>query len=337
MTSKNKSLIRSGSTAAIAAMLLVVPALFLATYAGQPADAGGGTTTAASDSMTMDGSSTMGNNNDGIMSMVAKKNYSSFRGQISNVQLDKAGQPEWIQSGIWVLRISQEDEDATSPQYGFTARIMMVKPDGSAPHSHAIYGIKVTGHDVNGTMHSLMGTANMGMPSGTVADVPIRINLINDAVIALWIGPDKVDGHFGSNPIYGTLAMSRSAAKMEMDQMMMMATEVPKLTETSLPVTIPLTKGFVDGAEVFYISTEASDKDLADHLTEFTGFRVAYAPSLTRTPQSALANIYAFSNGIEGSGPLGFQPSVADSKPGDSQYSPLWRINMVEWRQGTTP
>jgi hypothetical protein len=186
-------------------------------------------------------------------------------------------------------------------------------------------------------MHSLSGTANVGMPSGTVADVPIKINLINDAVIALWIGPDKVDGHFGSNPIYGTLATARNAVKMEMDQMMMNATEVPKLTETSLPVTIPLTKGFVDGAEVFYISTEASDKDLADHLTEFTGFRVAYAPSLARTPQSALANIYAFSNGIEGSGPLGFQPSVVDSKPGDSQYSPLWRINMVEWKEGATP
>ena len=67
-----------------------------------------------------------------------------------------------------------------------------------------------------------------------------------------------------------------------------------KLTNTSVPVTIPLTKGYVKGSEVFYISTEASDKDLADHLTKLTGFRVAYTPTLQKTPADALAQIYAF-------------------------------------------
>ena len=32
-----------------------------------------------------------------------------------------------------------------------------------------------------------------------------------------------------------------------------------KLTNTNLPVIIPLTQGYVKGFEVFYISTEASD------------------------------------------------------------------------------
>lgn len=107
-----------------------------------------------------------------------------------------------------------------------------------------------------------------------------------------------------------------------------------KLTRTSVPVTLPLTRGFAGGNEVFYISTEASDKDLADHLTSLTGSRVAYAPALAKAPAESLANIYAFSNGIEGEGPLGFQPNVADSKPGDEGYSPLWRINVVEWQEG---
>jgi hypothetical protein len=49
-----------------------------------------------------------------------------------------------------------------------------------------------------------------------------------------------------------------------------------------------------------------------------------------------LANIYAFENGIQGSGPLGFQPNVADSQPGDSEYSPLWRIILVKWGEGVT-
>src|SRR5574341_1817119 len=110
-----------------------------------------------------------------------------------------------------------------------------------------------------------------------------------------------------------------------------------KLTNTSVPVTIPLTQGYVKGSEVFYISTEASDKDLADHLTKLTGFRVAYTPALQKTPADALAQIYAFENGIEGQGPLGFQPNVADSQPGDLNYSPLWAINIVKWNDGSTP
>jgi hypothetical protein len=115
-----------------------------------------------------------------------------------------------------------------------------------------------------------------------------------------------------------------------------MMEKMQKLTETSLPVTLPLTKGYVGGSEVFYISTEASDKDLADELTKITGARVAYTPALARTPPGALANIYAFKNGIEGTGPLGFQPNVADSQPGDAKYSPLWRISIVEWNSGVT-
>ena len=50
-------------------------------------------------------------------------------------------------------------------------------------------------------------------------------------------------------------------------------TLVQNLTKTNVPVALPLTRGFVSGFEVFYISTEASDKGLADHLTNFTHSR----------------------------------------------------------------
>ncbi len=123
-----------------------------------------------------------------------------------------------------------------------------------------------------------------------------------------------------------------NASAMEMKDSLMQ-----DLTNTNVPVTIPLTKGYVKGSEVFYISTEASDKDLADSLTKLTGFRVAYTPALQKTPADALAQIYAFKNGIEGAGPLGFQPNVADSQPGDANYSPLWAINIVEWKEGVVP
>ena len=131
-----------------------------------------------------------------------------------------------------------------------------------------------------------------------------------------------------------TSAPNFHANAMEMKNSKMMD---GKLTKTSLAITIPLTKGYVKGSEVFYISTEASDKDLADHLTEITGFRVVYTPALQKTPADALAQIYAFENGIKGQGPLGFQLNVADSQPGDLNYSPLWSINLVKWNDGITP
>ena len=72
-------------------------------------------------------------------------------------------------------------------------------------------------------------------------------------------------------------------------------------------------------------------------MTNITGSRVVYAPALNNAPAGSLANIYEFKNGIKGTGPEGFQSNVADSQPGDRGYSPIWRINLVEWKQGVTP
>lgn len=112
---------------------------------------------------------------------------------------------------------------------------------------------------------------------------------------------------------------------------------VQKLAKANVPVILPLIKGYVKGHEVFYLTTEASEKAVADHLTNLTGSRVVYAPALKNAPADSLANIYQFKNGINGTGPEGFQPNVADSQPGDPGYSPIWRINFVEWKQGVTP
>ena len=111
----------------------------------------------------------------------------------------------------------------------------------------------------------------------------------------------------------------------------------PNLTDASLPLDIPLTMGYVDGKEVYYISTEASVEDVANHLTDLTGFPVTYTPALEFAPESSLAQIYVFTNGIEGSGVFGFQPQVVDSQPGDPEYSPLWNVNAVTWNEGVTP
>lgn len=44
------------------------------------------------------------------------------------------------------------------------------------------------------------------------------------------------------------------------------------------------------------------------------------------------ANVYVFTNGIIGMGPLGFQPDVFDNPPETTGYSPLRTIILVSWK-----
>lgn len=107
---------------------------------------------------------------------------------------------------------------------------------------------------------------------------------------------------------------------------------VLRLSNANLPIVIPIVKGLYDGKDVYYITTEASDSMAASHLTNFTNFPVTYAPALAKTPPTASANIYLFKNGVKDIGIMGFQPQVVDSIPGEGKYSPLWRVNIVEWK-----
>lgn len=106
---------------------------------------------------------------------------------------------------------------------------------------------------------------------------------------------------------------------------------VLKLSSASVLIDIPLMKGYEDGNDIFFIGTDVSDKDLAAQLTNMTGFKVNHAPLLAQTPQDARGQVYVFENGVEGSGPLGFQLPVTNAKPGDEGYSPLQQINLVRW------
>lgn len=106
---------------------------------------------------------------------------------------------------------------------------------------------------------------------------------------------------------------------------------VLKLSSASVLMDIPLIKGYENGNEIFFIGTDVSDKDLAAQLTNMTGFKVNHAPLLAQTPLDARGQVYIFENGIEGNGPLGFQLSVTNAKPGDEGYSPLQQVNLIRW------
>jgi hypothetical protein len=111
---------------------------------------------------------------------------------------------------------------------------------------------------------------------------------------------------------------------------------VLKLSRTNIPIDIPLLKGYENDNEIYVIATDVSDEKTAADATNLTGFEVNYAPLLAQTPESARAQAYAFTNGIAGDGPFGFQSPVVNAKPGDEGYSPLWQINQVTWNDNAT-
>jgi hypothetical protein len=94
---------------------------------------------------------------------------------------------------------------------------------------------------------------------------------------------------------------------------------------------LPAGKAFADGKEIYFVHTEASDGEIAELLTNMMDSPVLFTPGLADTPETALAEVYVFDNGLEGMGPLGYQADVFDNPPGTPDYSPLRRLNVVSW------
>ncbi len=94
---------------------------------------------------------------------------------------------------------------------------------------------------------------------------------------------------------------------------------------------IPVGVAYADSKEIYFMHTEASDEKIAELLTAMMDSPVLFVPELAEIPDEALANVFVFSNGIEGMGPLGYQSDVFDAPPGTDFYSPLRKLNLVSW------
>ncbi|MGE5862528.1 MAG: hypothetical protein ACM31H_02040 [Nitrososphaerales archaeon] len=94
-----------------------------------------------------------------------------------------------------------------------------------------------------------------------------------------------------------------------------------------MQVTFVAHRGFApDGSTIYYIATDASVKQVADDLG------VVFVNKTGSTLKSgSSSDLYVFSNGIKGTGPMGFQASIASTNAGDEAYSPLWRIQTLTW------
>jgi len=81
-----------------------------------------------------------------------------------------------------------------------------------------------------------------------------------------------------------------------------------------------------DGRTTYHIITDATPKGPADIM------KVPISDRLAKMAASnVISEMYQFKNGIKGSGPLGFQPSVLSSAL-DERYVPVCRVSIVEWK-----
>lgn len=94
---------------------------------------------------------------------------------------------------------------------------------------------------------------------------------------------------------------------------------------------LPAGKAYAEGKEIYFIHTEASDAGVAEKLTNMMKSPVMLVPSLAEVPEGSLANVYVFTNGVEGTGPFGYQADVFDNPPGTDGYTPLRRLNVITW------
>jgi hypothetical protein len=86
-----------------------------------------------------------------------------------------------------------------------------------------------------------------------------------------------------------------------------------------------------DGRTIYYIVTDATPVGPANMMG------VTDAPtSAALIANSAAVDLFQFMNGIKGTGPLGFQAGIGASAPGDSNYSPMWRVFMIGWDDPTS-
>ena len=111
------------------------------------------------------------------------------------------------------------------------------------------------------------------------------------------------------------------------DEMSYGGGQIIEINEDELTVTFVAHRGWgPDGRTIYYIVTDATPSGPAETMG------VAFSPSSANlVTHSGAADLFQFKNGIKGSGPLGFQAGIASASLEDANYSPMWRIYLVEW------
>ncbi|MEK6865440.1 MAG: hypothetical protein AABX06_03090, partial [Thermoproteota archaeon] len=103
--------------------------------------------------------------------------------------------------------------------------------------------------------------------------------------------------------------------------------QITEINKDEMTVTFVAHRGWgPDGKTIYYIVTDATPSGPAEMMG------VPFSPtSENLITNSSAVDLFQFQNGVKGSGPLGFQAGIATVIPGYENYSPIWRIYIIEW------
>ena len=104
--------------------------------------------------------------------------------------------------------------------------------------------------------------------------------------------------------------------------------QVLKIDTDKMIVTMIAHRGFgPNGKTIYYIVTDATPEMPAAMMGVTS---VSFNEKLIGTPVAV--DLFQFMNGINGTGPMGFQAGIGAANPTDKNYSPMWKISFNEWK-----
>ena len=111
------------------------------------------------------------------------------------------------------------------------------------------------------------------------------------------------------------------------------------LPSTQAQASLPVLSGWFDGEEVFYITTDVSNAEVAQAKGANFAPRLAYAlPAGKPAPgqPSSVDKVYAVTN-FQQASIFASAPFPMGSTSRETAYSPLWHMVKVSWAAGRTP
>ncbi len=102
--------------------------------------------------------------------------------------------------------------------------------------------------------------------------------------------------------------------------------QIMEINEEEMTVTFIAHRGWgSDGGTIYHIIADATPAGPAEMMG------VTDAPTLADIAGDSSADVFHFGDGIAGPGPLGFQPVIVSVGSEGENYSPIWRVSVVEW------
>jgi len=132
-------------------------------------------------------------------------------GPITGITEDENDSTEWVLAGVWRASLPNSTDIPNNSTDGttFNAAIEMMRPDGTARHTHTLTDFVLSNSSSESSTNSTIfnGTSTVSLVDGPALDIPTSVKLSNNNIIAIWIDPESVDRHFDDSlNIFGIVA-----------------------------------------------------------------------------------------------------------------------------------